>query len=242
MGEPTPETPRRRWPWVLAAGVVVVGAVFAVAVVRDFQATRRPLPAFASLAESPDPTLQGTIAYYDGTTGCVRIIDASGATSRDAHCFAPPPGDGPVTGPHLAWRDDGRLEVTAFSWPPEEEMTGAWQLLVDVDTGEVEEVPQDRIPDRPDPSPIPAVGPDGDELLAEVRDDRLVVELLGGDDPFPVGRPSCSSRASRSRRSCASSCCVRASNSVPTCSPRSFLGWRSVNRARRQGKVGVFHE
>jgi hypothetical protein len=179
MDEPTPQPrqQRRKWPFLLAAGVAVVAVMLAAVVVRGIQATRRPLPSFASLVESPDPSLQGTIAYYDGTTSCVRIIDASGSASKDAHCFDPPPGNGPVTGPHLAWRDDGRLEITAFSWPPEQEMTGAWQRLVDVDTGVVEAVPQAQVPQRPEPSPIPAVAPDGDELLAEVRDDRLVIEL-----------------------------------------------------------------
>lgn len=162
---------------MLAVAVAVVAVVLAVAVVGSIRATRRPLPSFASLVEAPDPGLQGTIAYYDGTTGCVRVVDASGAAGKDAYCFDPPPGDSPVTGPQLAWRDDGRLEVTAFSWPPGQDMTGAWQRLVEVDTGAVEEVPRDRIPRRPEPSPIPAVAPDGDELLAEVRDDRLVIEL-----------------------------------------------------------------
>jgi hypothetical protein len=172
-------TRHRKWPWLAATAAIVVVALVAY-VARDLQNINRPLPEFASLAENPDPTLTGTVAYYESTTVCVRVVDASGGASRDAYCLDPiPSSDGPVTGPHLAWREDGRLEVTAFSWPPEEEMTGAWQRLIDVRTGEVEDVPLEEVPGSPTPSPIPAVavGPDGEELVAEVRDDRLVIEV-----------------------------------------------------------------
>lgn len=180
-GVDSPHPARRRvWPWPAAATAVVVVVAGIAFVARDLQDMGRPLPAFESLAEDPDPTLTGTVAYYEGTTGCVRVVDASGSASRDAYCLDPvPPSDGPVTGPHLAWRDDGRLEVSAFSWPPEEEMTGAWQRLIDVRTGDVEDVPPEQVPDSPAPSPIPAiaVGPNDEQLVAEVRDNRLVIEV-----------------------------------------------------------------
>lgn len=176
---------RPHWKWLVLVTALAVIAVLAMLVIQGIQATGRPLPSFASLAVEPDPSLKGTIAYYEGTTACVRVIDASGASSRDAYCLDPPPDDiGPVTGPQLAWRDDGRLEITAFSWPPEEEMTGAWQRLVDLESGTVEEVPAEEVPDSPTPSPIPAVsvGPSGEKLVAEVRGDRLVIELTDGGE------------------------------------------------------------
>jgi hypothetical protein len=76
---------RRRWPWVVGAVVLLAIAVLAVALVQDIRASLRSLPSFASLAESPDPTLEGTIAYYDGTTGCVRIAVAQRHSTRFEH-------------------------------------------------------------------------------------------------------------------------------------------------------------
>lgn len=160
---------------ILAA--VVVGSLAALAV-RTYRDWTREAPTYPTLSDSPDPDLVGTIAYYDATTNCVRLMDASGGRSADAYCLeGRPEGTGSINGPQLAWRPDGRLEVTAFDWPQGGDPVGAWQRLVDVTTGEIEEVSEADLPVTPDLPPSVATGPDGQEATLDLRDHRLVIEL-----------------------------------------------------------------
>lgn len=163
---------KRRWVWVLAGvvGVIVVGvAGFAFWATNDIEefhsSTRQPVPSFPSLADTPDPSVTGTVAYFDNGSRCVRIVAASGAASEDVYCLtdddlALSPQEGKPAGPQLVWAPDGRLEVTLFRWvsskdtdaPPP--MTAQWQKLIDVTTGAVEEVADDQLPAEPvDPEP-----------------------------------------------------------------------------------------
>jgi hypothetical protein len=160
--------------------MVVIGLGVAVAValvvntVIDLGQANRPIPEFPSLADSPDRSVKGTVAYYDTDAGCVRIIDASGAASEDAYCFDATDGD---NGPQLSFRPDGRLEVTMYSWPQGGELEAKWQRLVDVASGTVEEVPSAEVPDEPAQSPIPAVGPDGQTVTHESKSGTITVKL-----------------------------------------------------------------
>jgi len=167
--------PRSKRPRMLVIGLVAVAATVAVValVVDRFQANR-PIPEFPSLADAPDPSLAGTVAYYDTEAGCVRFVDASGAASEDAYCFEAADGD---NGPQLAFRPDGRLEVTMYSWPQGGELAAKWQRLVDVTSGEVEEVPVADVPDQPTPSPVPAPGPGGQTVTYESENGTITVEV-----------------------------------------------------------------
>ena len=137
MGTDTPqldkdapaERPPRRRHWIrIAVGVVVsLFALFWVVVglsmVIYHSQESRPIPSFPSLADHPDPSLSGTVAYYDSQSGCIHIVAAAGQPSKQVWCL---PKEGPSTwlkvgkpaGPQLVWRKDGRLEVTMFRWTP----------------------------------------------------------------------------------------------------------------------------
>lgn len=175
----------RRWAWVVAAvvGVIAAGvagfALWATDEVEEFHSgTAQPVPSFPSLADAPDPSLQGTVAYFDNGSRCVRIIAASGATSKDVYCLtgedlAASAEQGKPAGPQLVWAPDGRLEVTLFRWVPSKDqksappMTAQWQKLIDVTTGEVEEVPDDQLPAEPvDPAPS-TVNDRGEEVRTD---------------------------------------------------------------------------
>lgn len=162
-------SPNRRpvWPAVV---VVIVLAVLAGAflLVREWMAFSRPAPEFSSLADAPDPTLRGTVAYFAVTTdaaagtesGCVRIVAAAGAPSKDVLCVVAGEYE---TGPQLAFLPDGRLEVTMFRWPTEQGLTAGWQKVVDVRSGEVEDVPAGLVPSAPTPAG-PIVTPSGERI------------------------------------------------------------------------------
>jgi hypothetical protein len=153
------------WPYIVVAlvlGLVVVGFF----VIRDLIAYGRPAPEFPALADNPDTSLQGTVAYFASTydeatqtgSGCVWIVAAAGAPSRqiDSLCFRD---EDHLTGPQLAFLPDGRLEVTMFRWPTDQPLVVAWQRIVDVVTGDVEEVPAEQLPEAPvalDPGTGPA--------------------------------------------------------------------------------------
>ena len=145
-------------------GAMIVALVMLVAgvgflLVSRLGAESRPLPGFESLALRPDPALKGSIAYFSNDNGCVRVRGASGTPVRNALCladFAQPTGSGgadgrPLVGPQLRWLRDGRLEVTMFrpSSRPGRVFDPGWQRVVDVSTGEVQDVPARRVSSRP---------------------------------------------------------------------------------------------
>ncbi len=154
-------TPRKRGrviALVVVVGVVVLALV--VTVVGAVYSRSLSPPEVVSLQEQPDVSLRGTVAFY--ADGCVRIIAASGVGSREVLCLDE--GDG--NGPQLAWRDDGRLEITTFDWPVGGDLEAGSQTLVDIMTGEIEEVAAGDLPDTPDRTEVPAVGPDGAVVTA----------------------------------------------------------------------------
>lgn len=171
---------RRRWVPIalgaLAAALVVVGAL--VIGVRLFHPTGgRALPSFPSLSGHPDLSLHGTVAYYANDSGCVRIVAASGQTSRDVLCIAakdlavrPKEGVKPA-GPQLIWIAPDRLEVTMFTWKPSQTKGGkppqyhaGWQKIVDVRTGNVHDVLRAQLPAAPSRTAGPTVSPDGRQV------------------------------------------------------------------------------
>jgi hypothetical protein len=162
----TDRTPSRRRRAILVAAVIVAAAAIVVIVVAD--AGNRSVPSFPSLADKPDATLRGTVAYLDEATDCVRIVAAAGQPSKEVMCLPPlDPADaatrGKPVGPQLVWLADGRLEVTMFRMtdPPGPNFRPGWQKIVDVRTGAVTETPATQVPSVPDLRGRPTVSPDG---------------------------------------------------------------------------------
>ncbi len=171
------------WAVVIVVGAVVAGiagfVLWAADDVEEFHSTTaQPVPTFPSMTDTPNPSLQGTVAYFDNGSRCVRIIAASGATSKDVYCLTgedlvASAEQGKPAGPQLVWVPDGRLEVTLFRWVPSEDQTSAppmtaqWQKLIDVTTGEVEEVPDDQLPNAPLETVAATVNERGEEVRTD---------------------------------------------------------------------------
>lgn len=190
-----PSGPRRRHPWrwvALGGALAVVALVGLVAVLVRQEA--RPIPSFPRLADRPDPALTGTVAYT-APDGCIRVVAAAGNPSKEVYC--PPASDpsklakeGKEAGPQLAWRDDGRLEITMFRWKPTQGKTDrapdlepGWQRLVDVQTGEVTEVPAAQVPSEPRPVAGPTTNAAGQRLTwtSDPASGHVVVKVTDDD-------------------------------------------------------------
>lgn len=179
-----PSHRRPIWPYVVAVAVLGLVAVGWYAV-RELGAYSRSAPEFPSLVEEPDPSVRGTVAYYavvgaekeQPSGGCVRVVSAAGAPSQDVLCFDAGDFD---TGPQLVFLPDGRLEVTMFSWPTDEPLVALWQKIVDVRTGEVEEVASDLLPAGP-VAAGPTVAPDGSRIEAVVRNKTAELVMTAPD-------------------------------------------------------------
>jgi hypothetical protein len=171
-GAPVPG--RRISPIVVAGAVaasvaLLIGAIFVFAHVVE----GRPVPSFPSLVTQPDPSLHGTVAYYADQTHCVRMIAASGLSSKDVLCL---PAQDPKTaaqlgkeaGPQLVWRADGRLEITMFRMrvgkAPGPAFSAGWQKVVDVRTGQVQDTPAADVPSSPNKATQPAVNAAGRQV------------------------------------------------------------------------------
>ena len=169
------------WPYIVGA-VVVALAVVGFLVVRGIAAYNKPNPVFPSLADNPDPSLQGTVAYYDVATKCVRIVAAAGQPSKDVLCITEDEAWHPTQdayGPLLAWLPEGRLQVTMLLWgerQAEAEAAGWWQKIVDVTTGVVEEVPAAEVPNTLPETTEPAPSPNGEQI--EVTSEGGHVEIV----------------------------------------------------------------
>lgn len=174
---PAPER-RRRWPWVVGlVAVLVVG--LAGWVVVALLGEDRAVPSFPSLADEPDRSLRGTVAYL-APDGCIRLVAAAGSPSKEVYCLpaedmSKAPQLGKEVGPQLVWLPDGRLEITVFRMDPvamKESKTApglvaGWQQILDVRTGDVEDVPADEVPDEPNLGTEPMVSPDGERITVE---------------------------------------------------------------------------
>jgi hypothetical protein len=155
------ETTRRRWGIGLGLIVglpVLVVAALVGALFLGHLLNNRSVPHFPSLVASPDASLHGTVAYVDSDTRCIRVIAASGATSKEVLCLEPMKGgtagkDGKVgkeIGPQLKWLAGARLEVTMFWMTGKPPFDTAWQKVVDVRTGAVVQTPDADLPKAPD--------------------------------------------------------------------------------------------
>ncbi|MDR9452236.1 MAG: hypothetical protein RI637_13585 [Acidimicrobiia bacterium] len=136
-----------------------------------------PLPDFPSLAEQPDPSIPGTVAYvaFDDDPCLVTVPASGGGVVERVWC-----GRQYVEFP--SWTADGLLVVVDYTAQPS-------YLLIDPTTGTaVDRIPQDNQPGEPVPLPYPSTvrqeRPDG----ARVRTDGLrggeasVIVRINGED------------------------------------------------------------
>lgn len=187
------ESQERSWSIGWVVGIVAAVAVLVgvgVAVTMIWTDSGGEVPEFPSLVDDPDTSLQGTVAYTDGATGCVRIIAASGTASKDVYCPEQWSVDeaaklGKPVGPQLVWLEDGRLEMTWFRMEakPGPDLRPGWQVVVDVTTGEVEELPRDDAPSEPNLDTRPLTSPDGVQIgyVTDSRTGRVEVSLTQPD-------------------------------------------------------------
>lgn len=172
------------WPFVVGALVIalLVGGFF---LVRDLVAFGRPVPDFESLADDPDRSLHGTVAYFamDETektqveSGCVQVVAAAGTPSREVLCITRQDHE---VGPQLAFLPDGRLAVTMFSRPPDEPLVAAWQKIVDVRTGETEDIPAPQLPEAPFGQGA-TVTPTGEQISTDLQANTARLALTDAD-------------------------------------------------------------
>jgi hypothetical protein len=182
----------------------VLALVLGILLLVGLLSLRTQIPQFPSLADTPDPTLQGTVAYFADATACVRIVAAAGQPSKDVLCLAdqdPTEAQkyGKLVGPQLVWRPDGRLEVTMFRLtdPPGPSFNPGWQKLVDVRTGVVKAVPAAEVPSEPNLTTQPMASPDGKRITMTSHDGKIKVvlqqatgsrTLLSATGPFETSR------------------------------------------------------
>lgn len=197
--ERAPAGSRRGWIALAIAGVALLAATgVGVGVFRALGPVAEP--SFPSLEQQPQEAFGGTVAYYSDSSGCVRIIAASGGPSKEVYCIPEEPIEvkqekGKPIGPHLAWLPDGHLSVTMFRMPdvPGPEVLPGWQRIVDVKTGAVEEVPASYVPQTaplidhvtvaPDGARLTTVSQEGSAVISVTRDGRTRVLLDVSGDP-----------------------------------------------------------
>ena len=187
---PVSPPPARRFRYGRAIGIAVAVLVVGVVVLGllVLRALSRPIPEFPSLADQPDRALHGTVAYFDDQSGCVQIVAAAGRPARTVLCLplrqeaSAAAKLGKLIGPQLVWRPDGRLEVTMFrmTTPGGPGFTAGWQKVVDVRTGQVEDVPAADVPSTPNRTTHPTVSPGGQRIVtsSDEQSGRVTVTLV----------------------------------------------------------------
>ena len=177
--------PRQRMGWWTLGLLVLAIAVALVTFGVGLALGPHEAPAFPSLAQRPDPALNGTVAYLADRSGCVRVRAASGQPAKDVYCL--PALDvktgeklGKELGPQLVWRPDGRLEITMFRMtdPPGPGFRKGWQKIVDVRTGAVQDVPAAQVPSEPNRTTHPSVNAAGQRLTWTSTDSGQVKVVL----------------------------------------------------------------
>ena len=180
-------TGSRRWlPWAIIGAVLVLVLAAAGIGIALVSSLLRPDPEFASLALVPDPSLSGTVAYFDDESLCVRVVAASGQPNREAYCLedqAPMAAEkqGKDVGVDIAWLPDDRLQLTLYRMLPEPEavlFAPAWRRIVDITTGDVEEVPLAEFAGETPARTCVTTSPDGDRIVTQSDDGHAVVTLI----------------------------------------------------------------
>ena len=183
-----PRQSSRSWvPWAIAGALLVVLTYVAFGLV-IVTSLFRPDPEFASLALTPDPTLSGTVAYFDDESLCVHAVAAAGQPNKQVYCLeqdqpADPMTEGKNVGVDIAWLPDDRLELTLYRMrvskdPGPSTFFPAWQRIVDVRTGDVEEVPASQVAGYSPSRTCLTRSPSGEELVTASDGGHATVTLV----------------------------------------------------------------
>ena len=162
-------------PWVIVVVVVGIVAVIGLAaLVWTAVRSATSVPSFPALADNPDRSLGGTVAYTDwGINPCVHVIAIAGAPSKQLACFDRKTEGWPS---ELVWLPDGRLQVTQNDGTVNPDIA-KWRKIYNVRTGAVENVPATRVPDKSVPVKPVTVNPDGARLTSTSMDGNVEVVL-----------------------------------------------------------------
>ncbi|MGI9196873.1 MAG: hypothetical protein ACR2KE_05365 [Candidatus Nanopelagicales bacterium] len=174
-------------PWAIVGALLVVLTYVAFGIV-IVTSLFWPNPEFPSLALTPDPSLSGTVAYFDDESLCVHVVAAAGQPNKQVYCLeqdqpADPITEGKNVGVDIAWLPDDRLELTLYRMkeskdPGPPTFFPAWQRIVDVRTGEVEEVPPSQYAGRIPSRTCLKRSPSGEELVTSSENDHATVTLV----------------------------------------------------------------
>jgi hypothetical protein len=105
----------------VSASVLVVVAVLVIVLVFGVI----PLPDYPSLAEQPDASIPGTVAFItDGQPACLGVVPASGGVATEVRCGAVELGT-------LGWTSDGKIITIDFT------TSTARYLIIDPTSGEI---------------------------------------------------------------------------------------------------------
>lgn len=146
----------------------------------------RPDPEFASLADAPDPSLSGTVAYFDDESLCVRVVAAAGLPNREAYCLedqtpSTAEKEGKDVGVDIAWLPDDRLQLTLYRMvndPEQVLFAPAWRRIVDIRTGAVEEVALAEFAGETPARDCVTTSPTDERIVTESEDGHAVVTLV----------------------------------------------------------------
>jgi hypothetical protein len=159
---------QRRWIIAVVGAAAIVLTVLVVILGVGYV----PLPALPNLADNPDPSIPGTVAYLHdvGDARCIAVVPAGGGPATDAICR-------PVLEiSELAWTGDGLLVFVNYAYE------GPQVVLLDPETGDE----LDRLRWR---------DPDGEGIWAWQRARRedgarlLYEQRLGGEVVIRIRQP-----------------------------------------------------
>lgn len=155
----------RRPRWLLLVGIAAVVAVgVALFGLWAFRSANKN-PSFPSLADAPDPSFHGTVAYLDWKRDtCLRVVAMSGAWAKTVSCLKGVNG----SVPELTWLAGGRVQLTQY---------GDWRKIVDVQTGAVEDVPATEVPKTGQGIKPVTISPDGQKLVTTNMSGHVQVTL-----------------------------------------------------------------
>lgn len=202
---------RGRWlalTIVLALGAVAVVTVVVVGSVSEQRAISRPVPSFPSLISSPDPTLEGKVAFVaekkdvkaKAFDACAVVAEASGAARAELSCWPFDP-TVPVT---VRWTSTTSVEITAWDRTGQGPPRPIWSKRASLDGRVAEQEASAAVAPTPGGTRPPSgtsvrteaadgsasitlVSPEGSRRLLDLRDAQLWWGLVGQSAWSPAG-------------------------------------------------------
>lgn len=160
--------------------VLALAITVGVLLLLDFN---RDVPKFPLLADRPDATLRGTVAYV-ATDNCIHLADLSGIGDKNLWCMPKwDPDEAAALGkpmpPQLVWLPNARLEVTMFRMTKGPAVKPGWQKVIDVGTGDVTDTPAAQVPRAPNLTTRPTTSPSGEVVSFTSNDEtgRITISV-----------------------------------------------------------------